>query len=558
MTIKGSRSDDNLAGTSDDDIFNMIQGGDDTVGGGGGNDIFRFGNALTAADQIDGGTGIDRVAINGDSYAAGLVFGAATMTNVEQLYVASGHSYNLTFDDANIAAGKSLTVIAGSLGATDQLTIDGSAELDGRFIIRAGAGDDVLTGGAQGDVFHLEHGGNDTVHGGGGTDMFYVGANLNGSDVIDGGTGTDTILLDGDYAGHGFVPITGVTNVETLEFADGHSYLIASADANVAAGQILTIEALNNANVIFNGTAETDGAFHFIVGPTASCGFEGGDGNDVYDDMSSTLYSSFYGNGGDDVANLGGNFRSGQIFGGSGYNIVTFDGDYSGTLNIFATSFDQINKVVFYGGHSYADVYMGDIGATNTSTVEVDASALLSTDTFSFRVNATGTHYDVTAGAGTSTITTGSASDIIDVSAAANATVTGAGGADTIIGGAGFDNFYFYFAGQSTSTGYDTVENVDFSHDLFKVSNFVPSAIDTAVSAGALSTANFDINLSAAIGTGQLGSHEAVLFTPDSGTLSGHTFLIVDINGTAGYQASADLVVDITGYAGALTTGDFI
>lgn len=50
----------------------------------------------------------------------------------------------------------------------------------------------------------------------------------------------------------------------------------------------------------------------------------------------------------------------------------------------------------------------------------------------------------------------------------------------------------------------------------------------------------------------------AVLFTPDSGTLSGHTFLIVDINGTAGYQASADLVADITGYTGTITTGDFV
>lgn len=48
-----------------------------------------------------------------------------------------------------------------------------------------------------------------------------------------------------------------------------------------------------------------------------------------------------------------------------------------------------------------------------------------------------------------------------------------------------------------------------------------------------------------------------VLFTADSGTLSGHTFMIVDVNGTAGYQAGADLVVDITGYSGTPTVSDF-
>jgi hypothetical protein len=42
--------------------------------------------------------------------------------------------------------------------------------------------------------------------------------------------------------------------------------------------------------------------------------------------------------------------------------------------------------------------------------------------------------------------------------------------------------------------------------------------------------------------------------------LSGHTFLVVDENGTAGYQAGADLVFDVTGASnmGSLAVGDFI
>ena len=73
-----------------------------------------------------------------------------------------------------------------------------------------------------------------------------------------------------------------------------------------------------------------------------------------------------------------------------------------------------------------------------------------------------------------------------------------------------------------------------------------PYAVNSAVTSGTLSAAHFDANLAAAIGAGQLGAHDAVLFTPNAGGLAGHTFLIVDGNGTAGYQAGADLVIELT------------
>ena len=44
---------------------------------------------------------------------------------------------------------------------------------------------------------------------------------------------------------------------------------------------------------------------------------------------------------------------------------------------------------------------------------------------------------------------------------------------------------------------------------------------------------------------GQLHAGDAVLFTPDSGNLAGHTFLVIDFNGVAGYQAGADLVIQL-------------
>ena len=48
-----------------------------------------------------------------------------------------------------------------------------------------------------------------------------------------------------------------------------------------------------------------------------------------------------------------------------------------------------------------------------------------------------------------------------------------------------------------------------------------------------------------------------MLLTADSGTLSGHTFLVVDVNGTAGYQSGSDYVIDVTGYTGTISTASF-
>jgi len=126
LIIRGTAGDDNLTGTGGNDEFALWQGGSDTVDAGAGNDIFHMGNALNAGDRLDGGDGRDSVILNGD-YSAGLVLDANTITNVEVLGFVAGHSYNLTLNDGNVAAGQKLVVEADLLGSTDQLTFDGSA-----------------------------------------------------------------------------------------------------------------------------------------------------------------------------------------------------------------------------------------------------------------------------------------------------------------------------------------------------------------------------------------------------------------------------------------------
>ena len=59
-------------------------------------------------------------------------------------------------------------------------------------------------------------------------------------------------------------------------------------------------------------------------------------------------------------------------------------------------------------------------------------------------------------------------------------------------------------------------------------------------------TATFDHDLAAAVNAAHLKAHEAVLFAPTGGSLAGDTFLIIDANGVAGYQASKDYVIHLT------------
>jgi hypothetical protein len=76
------------------------------------------------------------------------------------------------------------------------------------------------------------------------------------------------------------------------------------------------------------------------------------------------------------------------------------------------------------------------------------------------------------------------------------------------------------------------------------------------VTSGPLDTGAFDAHMTNAM-NGHLGANHAILFTPNSGNLAGHTFLIVDLNGAAGYQAGADLVVRFIA-SGTLDASDFI
>jgi FG-GAP repeat/RTX calcium-binding nonapeptide repeat (4 copies) len=140
-----------------------------------------------------------------------------------------------------------------------------------------------------------------------------------------------------------------------------------------------------------------------------------------------------------------------------------------------------------------------------------------------------------------------------------NDTLIGGRGSDLLRGGVGADQFVYTEASNSSSLSHDTIARANFAADKFDTPSAV-TGIDAGIDVGTLSKVSFDGDLASAVDAGHLAANHAVLFTPNTGGLAGRTFLIVDVNGVAGYQAGDDLVIQLTHAQnlGALGAEDFI
>src|SRR5262249_3335445 len=155
-----------------------------------------------------------------------------------------------------------------------------------------------ITGTGNNDTFDLYQGGEDTVQGGGGDDVFRLGATFDAGDRLDGGTGTDKLVLKGDYsAGVVFNDLT-IQNIETILLKQG-SYNLTVADGNVAAGQRLTINGAHlgaGNSLVLDGSAETDG-FLAVHGGAGNDTITAGQKADVID-ISTGGIDTVHGEGG--------------------------------------------------------------------------------------------------------------------------------------------------------------------------------------------------------------------------------------------------------------------
>ena len=310
--LMGDATDNNITGTPQADTFVVSQGGNDSVSGLAGDDIFYFGGALTAADTVNGGPGIDTIVLQGD-YSGGLTLDGS-VTEIENISMLAGtntafgnpgtnlYDYDLTIDNANFAAGVQARINGSALLAGEDFTFDGSAETDAKFVVYGGKGKDDLTGGAGNDIFFFAGGGRfaagDTVDGGGG----YDGLFLRGNYTID--------FTQAGYAG-------ALTNLENLtvsgasdeRYARGggteFDYSITWDGDLLGSGQTMTINGSTlgaQESLAFNGSDESNGNFKIF----------GGAGNDV-----------LTGGAGSDL--IFGGLRGDTLTGGAGNDIFRYD-----------------------------------------------------------------------------------------------------------------------------------------------------------------------------------------------------------------------------------------
>jgi Ca2+-binding RTX toxin-like protein len=138
--------------------------------------------------------------------------------------------------------------------------------------------------------------------------------------------------------------------------------------------------------------------------------------------------------------------------------------------------------------------------------------------------------------------------DVIKAGAGADK-LNGGPGIDKLKGGAGADSFFYAGAFESAGVAHDRVIDFNAAEDVF-IFDVAVTGVDAAIVAGRLSQADFDSDLADAADDGHLGANHAVLFTPDSGKYAGETFLVVDLNGEAGYDVGEDAVIRLTETSG--------
>lgn len=428
------------------------------------------------------------------------------------------------------------------------------------------SGDDIFTGTSGGDFFDMSQGGNDSVSGLGSNDIFNFGAAFTVADSIDGGAGVDALVLNGDYSGANHIVFDAATmvNVEQIKLDAGHSYSLQLVDANIAAGQTLTVngtalgasDALTfydatetNGNIILNSGAGNDtitggglnntintGAGNDTVYSFASgtVTINAGDGNDAVL-LQAAGHVTVNGGAGNDTFNALGHFTAANHFdGGADSDELDLSGNYSAGLVFTATTMTNVETLFLGQGGDYK-ITLNDANVAAGHHLDADGDLLQVGDTMIFNASKeTDATLFIGAGDGNDTLTGGQDGN----------TFLGGMGHDALTAGAGDDVFQFNAAAESTGITRDVVKGFDALHDGFKLPAPV-SGIDAAINTGTLTGAHFDSDLAAAVDGSHLAAGHAVLFSPNAGGYVGHTFLVVDENGAVGYQAGVDLVVDL-------------
>jgi Ca2+-binding RTX toxin-like protein len=369
-------------------------------------------------------------------------------------------------------------------------------------------------------------------------------------------------------------------DVETVVLWADFDYVLSFAGGVLDGPMTIDASDIAAGSAVVDGRLESAGSFTFIDG-AGNDTLIGGAQGDTFSAINGGK-ETLRGRDGDDIFHLAGTFtRKDAVDGGGGSDALTLVGDYSAGVVFRDATLAGVENIFLTSGSSYAFTLTdANVAAGATLTFEalslglgrsLSLDAALETDgRFDIRsgsgddVLVLGAGDDVvassnggdtvTGGDGDDDISSGSGNDIVD-GGVGDDVIFGAGGADVLSGGTGANTFKYLLPSDSTSTNYDTVAGFAVADDLFELAAQVVGVMAT-IDSGALSSATFDADLAAA--AAGLKVNRAVLFTPDAGDLADRTFLVIDRNGAAGYQAAADIVIELDALVGHLTAANFI
>jgi len=425
---------------------------------------------------------------------------------------------NLNHDGAD-----TLSVLVGDGLATDSeaiaITLADDGEIDGT------SGNNTLTGTPNPDYFDLSQGGNDTVFGLASNDAFFFGAAFTGDDTVDGGAGSnDQIGLEGDYTGANALVLKAgtITGVELIAALPGFDYDITTVDANVPDGGLLTIYGNNlgvGDDLTVDGSLESNGEIRVFGGRGVDTLTGGSDNDGFY--FGPERFS----------------LASDRVDGGGGSNDqFALNGDYAITLD--GTAIQNIEVIALLPGRigELGDLADYDLVLANTlidagetmTLWGVNLETVLTIDG-SLETDGRIRMFGGTLG---DTLIGGDGDDWF----------LGGLGADAITGGDGADTFFYQGTAQSLITGFDKITGFEAADRID-----LPFAVAGLAGplSGTLTSGTRAAQLEGYFGAGALGLGQAGVFSATAGDDAGRIFLVVDANGTAGYQAGSDFLIEL-------------
>jgi Ca2+-binding RTX toxin-like protein len=534
-SLTGLNGDDSLFGGDGNDFLTGQQG-TNTLNGGAGRDQIsdEGGNAST----IDGALGIDYLSLGRSVVSTSLILNmvesaqgvtqtlsdGTTIVNIERIDLSTGfgndavtfniidlNSQHWSANDGNDTGIVDLSNVPvdtysintfwdgfnfriqcriGATSSTDILFMSGVEN----FQIAGGSLADSLTGRDGNDVLS-GNGGNDILTGQHGTNALYGGfgndelSDDNGSaSTLDGGAGTDFLHLVRSGA-----PSAIALNM--VQAAQGVGQMLADGT------MVVNIEKIDLA------TGFGDDSVTFNIVDASLQNWNGGGGSDTATiDLSSAPLDPFW-----VVASASGSQCTVRYQTGSsgGNDLVTL----SNVENLIITGANLGDRLFGAGGN---DTFTGN-GGFDILTGEAGADGLFGGD-------------------GNDNLAGGNGNDSLDGGIGIDR-LMGNNGGDVLAGGSGADVFGYDSAADSTPTSHDHIVDFDALTDKFDL-NFTVTGIDASRTATTMN------NIGQVLRASHLDIHHAALVTV---TNIGSLFLVIDTNGSKGYQPFQDLIIKLDG-----------